>query len=494
MTTKSTGQPDPSNKMPVSFATKLAALVVGVSKSELEISPEIDHRRVRSIAFSLILLFCWATMGVTVGLTVSLGGFSWPMLGFGTVVGLIVFNIDRAMVDDKFTQDGRREARQRGAQCPEPDGPLKSLRRIFSRFAFALIFAVVVSEVYVKEFLGPDIFAHASEQNQKVNEPVFANAEELAEAEIQAVRDEIAVLDNRAAGILEQQAAELGAATATLKAQRDALTRERGELRNKFESLSERYLCAQKNLIAEEFGGTRCDGTTARPGKGPRHNTAVKTAEELDQERKAVKERIDEIDELLVQLQQANPSPSGSVASAEALLGALSMQRAQAAQVLNDLLNKRDIRINEIALADPDYEPLRDGIILRGEALINMAQESGWVLLTVVSIFLFLFILDLGAVLVMTITPAPENIAVERVMTAAAVGSQIVANRTVEMAAASEIELAAQKRLIAANDQIDALKTQSRVDMAVRRAGETAMYRDIEEGFNSDTQSGPTIH
>mmetsp|Transcript_29387 Transcript_29387/g.57352 ORF Transcript_29387/g.57352 Transcript_29387/m.57352 type:complete len:416 (-) Transcript_29387:1096-2343(-) len=415
------------------------------------------------------------------------------MLGFGVVVGLIVFNIDRSMWDDKFKQDGLREAKRRGAQCQEPDKWPRALWRVVFRLSFALVFAALIGEVYAKKFLGPDIVAYATEQNQIANRSIFANAAKIANAEIQTLRDEIAVLDKRAESSLAQQAAEVNAGQAALKVQRGALTTERSDLRKKFDSLSERYLCVQQDLIAEEFGGTRCDQTTAQAGKGAKYNTAVKLSEQLEQERRAVEERIDEIDEMLTQLRQVK-SRKGSVGSAEALLISLSTHRAQATKALNALVKNQDIRINAIAIADPDYQPDRDGIIQRGEALIEMAQGSNWALLTIALLSLFLFILDLGAVLVMTITPAPENIAVERVMAGAATSGAIVAGYTVKIADSAEIELAGQRRLIAAYNEIDALKSQSRVQMAVRRSSEDAVYGDIKDGLASASKTDHTIH
>ena len=75
-----------------------------------------------------------------------------------------------------------------------------------------------------------------------------------------------------------------------------------------------------------------------------------------------------------------------------------------------------------------------------------------------------------------------------------AASEQSVTVRTMEVAKSREAMLEAKKRLIAANNQIDALESEYRVTAATRRAGEEAVYRDIDQTFKQDGKTGPTIH
>ena len=117
---------------------------------------------------------------------------------------------------------------------------------------------------------------------------------------------------------------------------------------------------------------------------------------------------------LIVPSKKSPPGSSAPIASGwERLLTAvrnqmdsLATERARLAASLRDLQDRRDSRTGAIALADPAYVPLADGLIQRGGMLDDLAAGSPWLAVRIWSVWLALMVLDLSAmVATLMVTP-----------------------------------------------------------------------------------------
>ncbi|MDD2867255.1 DUF4407 domain-containing protein, partial [Neomegalonema sp.] len=258
---------------------------------------------------------------------------------------------------------------------------------------------------------------HVATENRELNRPLVVAAGERVDAIISAQREEIAHLSSHAAALLAEAAQHASAAGATKFARIEALAAERVDLRQRLDELTRQFACLNQDISAEHHGQARCDGLEARAGVGSRYNFAVDMAKFVQTERSAAAARLAEIDAHLALLDDPDDQADISL-STQGLLDRITAQRARMLVELERLTADRDAAVQAAALADPDFAPLPDGLIARGEALETLAKTSNWLAMRIWLVFLTIVVLDISAILVMSLMPAPQTVVLGEALTA----------------------------------------------------------------------------
>ncbi len=137
--------------------------------------------------------------------------------------------------------------------------------------------------------------------------------------------------------------------------------------------------------------------------------------------------------------------------------------------VLDRLLDDRDGAVRDSVEQDVDFVPLPDGLIVRGEAIEAMANASPWLLTRIMLVFLTLLVLDLGAILVMTVMPAPRTVVLGEILTAEVAIRQAMAEAEQEIFRSNQSILKAREMMTKSEDEVDQRITSHRREMKARQ-------------------------
>lgn len=460
---------NPEGHRKLSFGSRVAARLTGTSLHELAAAPEDEDKTVRLAGLSLTLISLLSMLGWWVGLGIARGSFTAVHLPWAVLAGMIIFTIDRAMLRWLWAHSGRKLATERGFAADGGESWLARAMHLLLRVAVTLIVSLTLASFLDVELFRNDTSRHLEDQTRALNTPLAEAAAERVGAMIAAKREEITRLDNEAAAILsDARHATVVAQTATA-ARLEALATEREALQTRLDEVNRALACYVQNAAAERHGQTRCDGVATVRGEGDAFNFANEMATLQRGERETIQARVAEIDAALARLGQGDAAADLS-AGVQAVLNQIAVERARSAGDLAALVEDRDRAIRESLTTDPAYVPLPEGLIAHGEALDELAAQSPWLAMRIRLVFLCMVILDLGAVLVMSMMPSPRTVALGEFLTAEVRMHQKMALSEQAIAEAMEKTLEARARIAAAEHATDERVTRLRTDTRMRRA------------------------
>jgi hypothetical protein len=467
----------------LSLGSRVAAWLTGTSVDELARAPDDDLKTVRLAGMTLVLIGALAMLGWWLALGIARGGYTLENLPFAFLAGVIIFVIDRAMLRRLWAHAGRRAAEHRGFHTEAAEGWFGWLVHLGLRLAVSLVVSLTTASFIELEIFKQDTQSYIAEDNREQNRPLFEAVATRVDAAIAEKRAEIVRLDDQADTIIAEARQIDAVAQAAAAAQVEALIAERAGLQQRVAELTRDLACQTQNLVAEDTGQVRCDGVAAVAGTGDRYDFAVEMAEFARAERTAGEARIRQIDDALARLQDRE-APAGIPPEARDLLNQIAAQRAQAMADLDRLLDDRDAAVRESAVRDAGFVPLPDGLIVRGEALEALANASTWLQTRILLVFLTLLVLDLGAILVMTVMPAPRMVVLGEVLTAEVVIQQALAQAEQAICQAKQSILDARARTTKTEDEVDQRITSLRRTMKTRKMVSDRIDGDLEAGLD----------
>lgn len=473
-----------THQHPLSILTRFAASLTGTSVNALAGASDDEHKTVRHGGLTLLIISALATLGWFIALGIARGEMSLSNLPPAALAGVIIFAIDRAMLRRLWARAGHKSAERRGFPTDAPESWLGWASHFLLRVVVSLVLSLTTASFIELEVFRTDIEVQIATDNRTQNEPIRQAIAERADANISAKRAEIERLDAQAAKVIEDASRIDEAGRSARIAQLTALTAERDQLQQRIGEFTSQLACETRNRAAEETGQVRCDGVSAVAGTGDKFDFADEMAEFARQERDAATTRIQQIDAALERL-QSREEPSGISAEARDVLNQLAVRRAQVMSDLDRLLADRDDNILSDTLVHPDYVPLPDGLIIRGEALGRLADTSPWLQTRVLLVFLTLLVLDMGAILVMSIMPAPKSVVFNEVLSAEVAMRQAQANAEKAIAEASKTIFEAREQTARteeeADERITRLHTARKTRQAVNARVDEGLYARFRE-------------
>lgn len=473
---------NPDHPRKPTFGSRIAARLTGTSLDELAAAPDDEAKTVRLAGLSLILISLLSMLGWWVALGNAQGSFAAVHLPWAVLAGMIIFTIDRAMLRWLWSHAGRQLARALGFAAEAGEGLLVRAMHLLLRVAVTLIVSLTLASFFDIALFRADTSRYLENETRETNEPLATAAAERIDGLIGAKRDEIDRLDNEAAAILsiarEAMVIEQRAAAARL----EALATERAALLATLGEVNRALSCYNQDVVAERLGQARCDGIETVEGRGNAYTFANEMAALKQAERESIEAQIAEIDASLQPLEEFD-SDSALPASVQNALNQIAVERARVDSDLSALIQDRERTIQDSIAADPAYVPLPEGLIAHGEALDDLVAQSARLALRIKLVFLCMVILDLGAVLVLSMMPAPRTIVLGEYLTAQVRMHQKMATSEQKIADAMEQTLEARARKAAAEHATEERVTRLRSDTRMRQAANDHLDANLEKIF-----------
>lgn len=464
----------------LTFGSRLAARLTGTSLDELAAAPADEVKTVRLAGLSLILISLLSMLGWWVALGIARGRFAAVHLPWAILAGMIIFTIDRAMLRWMWSHAGRKLAVALGFAAEAGETLLVRAMHLLLRVAVTLIVSLTLASFFDIALFRADTSRYLEDETRQINGPLATAAAERVDGMIAAKRDEIERLDGEAAAIISDARQAAMVAQTAAAAQFEALATERAGLLASLGEVNRALSCYNQDAAAERLGQARCDGADAVRGEGDAYAFANEMAALKQAERQSIEARIAEIEIALQRLGEGGAGAS-LPAAVQNVLNQIAAERAHVDGELSALIQDRERAIQESVAADPAYVPSPEGLIAHGEALDDLTAQSAWLAMRIKLVFLCMVILDLGAVLVLSMMPAPRTIVLGEYLTAHVRMHQKMATSEQAIADAMEQTLEARARKAAAEHATDERVTRLHSDSRMRRATNDHVDKEIEK-------------
>jgi len=135
-------------------------------------------------------------------------------------------------------------------------------------------------------------------------------------------------------------------------------------------------------------------------------------------------------------------------------------------------------------MEDAAYVPMPEGLIVRGEALDALASRSPWLFSRIILVMLSLTVLDLAAIFVITVQPAPKSLVLGEVLASEIVMHQALARAEQAIGHAKQSALGAREMTMKAEDDADQRITSLRQAMKTRKMLNDRIDGDLEARLN----------
>lgn len=460
---------NPGGHRKLGSGSRIAARLTGTSIDELAAAPDDEVKTVRLAGLSLILISLLSMLGWWVALGIARGSFAAVHLPWAILAGMIIFTIDRAMLRWFWSHAGRNLANALGFAAEAGETLLVRAMHLLLRVVVTLIVSLTLASFFDIALFRADTSRYLEDETRHTNGPLATAAAERIDGMIAAKRDEIDRLDSEASAIISDAGQASMVAQTAAAAQLDALATERAALLANLDEVNRVLSCYAQDAVAERLGQARCDGADAVMGEGDAYAFANEMAALKQAERQSIEARIADIDAGLQRLGEGDAG-AGLPAAVQNVLNQFAAERARVDGELSALIQDRERAIEESVATDPAYVPLPEGLIAHGEALDELTAQSPWLAMRIKLVFLCMVILDLGAVLVMSMMPAPRTIVLGEFLTAQVRMHQKMATSEQAIADAMEQTLEARARKASAEHATDERVTRLRSDTLMRRA------------------------
>jgi hypothetical protein len=273
------------------------------------------------------------------------------------------------------------------------------------RFGLSLVLSLTIASFFDLKVFQNDILAEVRRVNAKENEEVFKRARAIAESEVAQLDRQIesvkSVLDAEVSDLTSKSRARqqtYDVASANLRSEIDMLSAEKRSLES---AISQNML----DLDAEELGDKRDARHSGKRGKGTLYQMALR---KNARDTKRLEQVIQELNEKQAALNEIEPPVSDllpeSIAEGQKKLEDMSKQKL-------DMLGVIDARVERLAKADPTYQPLADGLLIRMKALESILQNH-LALLQALGIGVAVMCMEMGGLLAKLFLSSPGNYAV----------------------------------------------------------------------------------
>jgi len=467
----------------LSLGSRVGAWLTGASVDELAHAPDDELKTVRLAGLTLVLISGLAMLGWWLALGIARGAYALENLPIAFLAGVIIFVIDRAMLRRLWAHAGRRAAEQRGFRTEAGEDWSARLVHLGLRLAVSLVVSLTTASFIELEIFKQDTLTYIAAENRAQNQPLLEATVARIDAGIAERRAEITRLDDEAEAIIAELRRIDAVAEGAAVAQVEALIAERASLQQRVMELTRDLACQTQNQVAEDTGQIRCDGVEAVAGTGDRYDFAVEMAEFARAERTAAEARLGQIDAALARLQD-RAAPTGIPPEAREILNQIAAQRAQAMAALDRLLDDRDGTVRDSVEQDFGFVPMPDGLIVRGEAMEALASASPWLQTRIMLVFLTLLVLDLGAILVMTVMPAPRMVVLGEILTAEVAMQRALAEAEQAICQSNQTILEAREMKTKTEDEVDQRITSHRRAMKTRKMVSDRIDDDLDARFN----------
>ena len=394
---------------PLGTVLRLASFIVGADSTVLEQTPAGERVQIKWAAFSVLLVFVFMSGAWTVGLSIARGwSLENPLVG--ALIGAVVTLVDRAMIPFHWASQGQRLARDHGLIMTAAHTSGSKALRVLSvvvRIAAAGVLSYVVSGFLDLALYQRDIQSVLEEQHRTDNADLVAQAEARVDGEIRRIEGEMNALASERAAIRQRLEAARNQRTQLFDAKFETAVADRASLSAKREALAEDIKAAQQDAHAEEFGGTRSDGTLVSvAARGPKFAEASARYEALMAQMSAIEAQIAALDERLEgttsTLERVGDDPG-----AAAQIAALDARHVALGDELAELKADRTAAVAAAIQMDPAYVPQPEGLIASAAALETLAAQSPWLKSRILAVIVALVLLDLAALGILLMTPAP---------------------------------------------------------------------------------------
>lgn len=463
----------------VPLLTRVMSIVSGTSQDQLRFVPDTERRTVVLVGLTLLLVLSASTLGWWVALQVARGHTSILHLPFVLLAGGLIYVVDRAMVRQHWNRFGKIQAYARGFDVPDAHGSHVALViHWILRVSVSVVLGLTTAGFVGLALFEGDIAAQMDEQDRTANKPIYEAAQRRYDDTIAAMQTELAQLDTQIAALLQRETTSATAALAAAQEQIAALSAERASLQRRISELETRIDCIATDKIAEETGGVRCNGSRATEGKGNQWEAANQLLGRFQTERVRAQARVAEIDKELTRLQNP-PAPANSFG--EGRLAFLTGLRSERLQALNDFTAERTFAVRSAMEADARFVTRPEGLIERGEALDALAKSSPWLAMRIWLVFGSMTILDLAAVIVLSLLPPPLGLTIAEALASETAAHQIIARHESLAGSAKKDALTAREATVRAEMEADERIGRFRTTINARRHMSAHFDSEIEQ-------------
>lgn len=462
---------------PLGPVLRLAAFIVGADSTVLEQAPAGERVQVKWAAFSVLLVCVFMTTAWSVGLSIA-RGWGIENVAAGALVGAVITMVDRAMIPFHWAAQGNRLARDHGlitATVRNSGSRAARALSVLLRIVAAGVVSFVCAGFLDLALYERDIQSVLEEQHRAANADLVGQAEARVDGEIRRIEEEMAAIAAERQEIRQRLEAAQDQRFQLNDVLFDSAVTERAILMAQREALAEEINAATQDAHAEEFGGTRSDGTfVAVAARGPRFAEATARQEVLTARMDVIEAQIAALDDRIegttstVEQVGVDPTVAAQIAVLDARHVALSDELAI-------LKTNRTDAVAEAVRIDPAYVPKPEGLIASAAALETLAAQSPWLKSRIVAVIAALVLLDLAALGILLMTPAPPVYAARL-----ACRQQNEIGRLVTQACAEAIQNAAQRaKAMSSIDEVEAELQQ----VSRQRAQRAWLDEMIAEGF-----------
>lgn len=467
---------DPQSR-PLGPVLRLAGFIVGADSTVLEQTPAGERVQVKWAAFSVLLVFVFMTGAWSVGLSIA-RGWGIENVVAGAFVGAVITMVDRAMIPFHWAAQGNQLARDHGlimATVRNSGSRAARALSVFLRIAAAGVLSFVCAGFLDLALYERDIQSVLEEQHRAANADIVRQTEARVDGEIRRIEDEMVAVAAEHQEIRHRLEAAQDQRFQLVDVKVETAVADRASLTAKRDALAEEIRAAKQDAHAEEFGAARSDGTLVSvAARGPKFAEARARHEALTAEMNAIEAQIVALDDRIegttstVEQVWVDPTVAAQIAALDARHVALSHELAM-------LKTNRTDAVAGAVRIDPAYVPKPKGLIASAAALETLAGQSPWLKSRIVAVIAALALLDLAALGILLMTPAPPVYAARL-----ACLQQNEIGRLVTQACAEAIQNAAQRaKAMSSIDEVE-----SELQQASRQRAQRAWLDEmIAEGF-----------
>ena len=394
---------------PLGPGLRVAGFIVGADAAVLEQTPAGERVQIKWTAFSVLLVFVFMTGAWSLGLSIA-RGWHFENVAVAALIGTVVMLVDRAFIPFHWSAHGQRLALEHGLIAPTiRTSGSKVLRAlsVFVRISAAGVLSFVSAGFLDLALYQRDIQAFIEQQHRAANAGLLQQAEARVDGEILRIEADLKAISAERQAIRQQLEAAQDQRFQLVDVKLETVVSERTSLAAQREALAQQIMAASQDKHAEEFGGTRSDGSLVTvAARGPKFAEARARHETLTAQMEVIEAQISVLDERIasttsiIEQQAADPAVPTQIAFLDTRYAALADELAK-------LQEKRTSIVANAVLVDPAYVPRPEGLLASAAALEKLVSNSPWLKSRIVAVIVALVLLDLATLGIILMTPAP---------------------------------------------------------------------------------------
>lgn len=309
----------------------------------------------------------------------------WVALPIAALICVIIGLFDRQFLSASISMDGEELAKQRQEVGFFPISPRRKVILTSARIvlSFASMWAAVL--LLRVSLFSADVDAHLADQYRLENEGVRATATQLVDQQIEETRSQfVQAQEERDALYAQQRSAESRADTPGIDEEIASLRAEISASRGQLQELSRERSEHLRGATAEDAGVQERANDSGIPGQGTRWEFHRRRAEDIRNQMNLTLGLIRTAENRITELQeskrrQVEENAVSGAREAEVLAPRLQDAEERIASLnasLRQLESDRPSQIASMMTRDPNHSPAREGLLVRVEALNDIAAGS----------------------------------------------------------------------------------------------------------------------